>query len=91
MERRTGICVHGPNACGMRKAKDETSRHADVGNVETKEPDFPNLKKMEELNRKQHVERGIKMGLSPEEAERHAEEDAKHWSPLNVEEKPHEE
>lgn len=75
----------------MRKAKDETSRHADVGNAETKEPDFPNLTAMEAQNKEHHVERGLDAGLTREQAERHAEDDAKHWSPKNVEEKPDEE
>lgn len=75
----------------MRKAKDETSRHADVGNVETKDPDFPNLSSIEAQNREHHVERALAAGLTKEQAERHAEDDAKHWSPKNVEEKPHEE
>ncbi|HWH09315.1 MAG TPA: hypothetical protein VNX21_08950 [Candidatus Thermoplasmatota archaeon] len=74
----------------MRKAKDDTAKHADVGNVETKDPDFPNLTAMEAQNREQHVARAVEAGLSREEAERHAEDDAKHWSPRNVEEKPHE-
>ena len=75
----------------MRKAKDETSRHADVGKAERKEPDFPNLTAMERQNREHHVQRGLDAGLTREQAERHADEDAKHWSPKHIEAKVDEE
>ena len=74
----------------MRKAKDDTSRHADVGNVEKKEPDFPNISAMRAQNHEHHVERGMEAGLTREQAERHAKDDGKHWSPKHVEEAPHE-
>lgn len=75
----------------MRKAKDDTVRHADVGNLPRKEPDFPELRQAEAFNQEAHVERAIEAGLTPEQAIRHAKEDHKHWSPKDVEAKVDEE
>lgn len=75
----------------MRKAQDDTSRHADVGKLPRKEPDFPELRKAEEFDHEAHAERAIEAGLTPEQAIRHAKEDHKHWSPKNVEANPREE
>lgn len=69
---------------------DDMPIHADVGNTPTKEPTFPNLAKIRALNEEMHEARALEMGLTPEEAKRHAKEDAKHWAPGHEEASPHE-
>lgn len=56
---------------------------------ELKEPDFPNLTKIAELNHELHVERAVEAGLTVDQAIEHAKEDHKHWSPKHVEKDPH--
>lgn len=46
-----------------------------IGNVEMKEPDFPELTKMQAFDRRMHIEKSIEMGMSREEAEAHADDD----------------
>jgi hypothetical protein len=46
-------------------------------NVETKEPEFPNLSKAREFDFELHVRRGIEAGLTPEQARRHALDELK--------------
>lgn len=41
----------------------------------TAEPEFPELTKMKAQDRQLHIERAIEMGMSREEAERHADHD----------------
>ena len=43
----------------------------------TSEPDFPTLTKLRALDREEHIARAMEMGLTREEAERHADEDLK--------------
>ena len=43
--------------------------------MEKKEPDFPNLTAMQAQDRQFHIERAMEMGMSREEAERHADHD----------------
>lgn len=43
--------------------------------METKEPDFPELTRMRAFNRQQHIQKALEMGMTREEAERHADED----------------
>lgn len=71
--------------------RDDTapSRHASVGKVPMKEPDFPNLKRMEEQDLEMHAEQAIEMGMTPEEAIRHAREDHEGWTPGEYEKKTH--
>jgi len=37
--------------------------------------DLPNLTKMRDLDRQQHIQKGLEMGLTREQAERHADEE----------------
>lgn len=69
----------------MRKPADDTPRHADVGKSPKREPDFPNLTKMEEQDLEYHAEKAVEMGSTPEEAMRHAREDHDDWSPGHIE------
>lgn len=48
-----------------------------VKDTRKREPDFPNLSKMQAQDRQQHIQKSIEAGLSREEAERHADEDLK--------------
>lgn len=41
------------------------------------DPEFPNLTKMKAFDRQQHIQKAIEMGMSREEAERHADDDLK--------------
>lgn len=41
----------------------------------TAEPEFPQLTKIRAMDRQLHIERAMEMGMSREEAERHAEHD----------------
>jgi hypothetical protein len=43
--------------------------------MEKKEPTFPNLTAMQADDRKHHIERAMAMGMTREEAERHADHD----------------
>lgn len=46
-----------------------------LGNVDTKEPDFPELTRLKAFDRQMHIQKSLEMGMSREEAERHAEHD----------------
>ncbi|HVM45749.1 MAG TPA: hypothetical protein VM582_07410 [Candidatus Thermoplasmatota archaeon] len=59
----------------------------DIGHVPMSEPDFPNITAMRDFDRQQHIQRAIEAGLSREEAERHAEEHMRNWSPQHIEER----
>lgn len=51
-------------------------RKGETGDLgEKAEPEFPQLTKIRAQDRKDHIERAIAMGMSREEAERHAEHD----------------
>ncbi|GEM_PF-5830418 len=41
----------------------------------TKDPEFPELTKLRDQDRQEHVRRAMAAGMSREEAERHADED----------------
>lgn len=45
--------------------------------VPKKEPDFPELTKLRDFDRQQHIQKSIEAGMTREEAERHADEDLK--------------
>lgn len=57
----------------------------------TREPEFPTLTKIRAFDRQQHIQRSLEAGLSREEAERHADQEMKHWSPDGVEDRVDEE
>lgn len=46
-----------------------------LGNVDTKEPDFPELTRLRDFDRQMHVQKSLEAGLSREEAEAHADHD----------------
>lgn len=54
---------------------DEDVPQSRMGNVETKEPRFPELTRLKAFDRQMHIQKSIEMGMSREEAERHAEHD----------------
>jgi hypothetical protein len=66
-------------------------RHADVGNAERRAPYFDQLTRIEAHDREMHIQKGIEAGLTREQAERHADEEMKHWSPRHVEDAAREE
>ena len=55
----------------------EDAPRKEIGKVETKEPDFPELTRLKAFDRQQHIQKSIEMGMSREEAERHADHDLK--------------
>jgi hypothetical protein len=55
-------------------AEEEAARK-DIGRVETKEPEFRELTRLRAFDRQMHIQKSIEMGMSREEAERHAEHD----------------
>lgn len=69
-----------------RRSKDDTPRHADPGNAPRDEPEMRQLKRIGTLDRQAHVAQNLEAGLSREQAERHAEDDHRRWSPRDVEE-----
>ncbi|HET6404086.1 MAG TPA: hypothetical protein VFH78_05525 [Candidatus Thermoplasmatota archaeon] len=50
-------------------------KKGEFGNVATADPEFPQLTQIKAQDRQFHIERAIEMGMSREEAERHAEHD----------------
>lgn len=52
-----------------------TSRRPPQDEPETSEPEFPTLSRIRAYDRQQHIAAGLAMGLSREEAERHADEE----------------
>jgi hypothetical protein len=52
-----------------------------------KEPDFPTLRALEELDKQFHAEAAIEAGLTVDQAIRHAKEDHERWSPTDRERK----
>lgn len=58
----------------------------DIGHVDTREPELREIQRLRTFDRQQHVQKSIEAGLSREEAERHADEHAREWSPRHVEE-----
>ena len=55
--------------------RDEDVPQKTLGNVETREPEFPELTRIKAFNRQMHIQKSLEMGMSREEAERHAEHD----------------
>jgi hypothetical protein len=51
-----------------------------------REPEFRELKRLETFDRQMHIQKGLEAGLTREQAERHADEHARQWSPRHVEE-----
>lgn len=43
-----------------------------------KEPDFPELTKIQANDRQRHIERAMEMGATREEAEKHADDEVSH-------------
>ena len=56
---------------------DQDEAPKSLGNVEMKEPDFPELTRIKAFDRQMHIQKSLEMGMSREEAERHAEHDLK--------------
>lgn len=54
----------------MRGARPRVAMPEDL-----REPELPNLTKIRAMDRQQHIAKALEMGLSREEAERHADED----------------
>lgn len=51
-----------------------------LGRVPTREPDFPELTKIRAHDRQLHIQKAIEMGMTREEAERHADDElAERW------------
>lgn len=42
--------------------------------MRTREPEFPELTRMQAIDRQHHIQKCLEMGMSREEAERHADE-----------------
>lgn len=53
--------------------------------VEKSEPTLPNLTAIRAYDRQQHIQKSLEAGLSRDEAERHADDEMKHWSPRAIE------
>jgi hypothetical protein len=58
-------------------ATEEAAAPKTLGNVETKEPEFRELTRLQAFDRQMHIQKSIEMGMSREEAERHADHDLK--------------
>lgn len=56
---------------------EEKSAPKSLGNVETKEPEFRELTRRQTFDRQTHIQKSLEMGMSREEAERHADQDLK--------------
>lgn len=59
----------------MATEEDAAGDAKTLGHVETREPDFPQLTRIKAFDRQMHIQKSIEMGMSREEAERHAEHD----------------
>ena len=59
-------------------------KKGDQGHLPTAEPEFPTLTAIRDFDRQQHIQKSIEAGLSREEAERHADEHDREWSPRHV-------
>lgn len=46
--------------------------------MDTSEPTYPELAKLRAFDRQEHVTRALAMGMTRDEAERHADDDMKH-------------
>ena len=52
----------------------EKPRSDTQDSMRMREPEFPELTRMQAIDRQHHIQKGLEMGMSREEAERHAEE-----------------
>lgn len=62
-----------------------------MGRIPTDEPEFKELQKIRAFDRQQHIQKALEAGMSREEAERHADDEIRHWSPTHIEKDPREE
>lgn len=59
----------------MTRDAEPAGNEKTLGNVDTKEPEFPELTRLRAFDRQMHIQKSIEMGMSREEAERHADHD----------------
>lgn len=59
----------------MENRPSKREQQDNVGSPKMAEPELPQLTKLRDFDRQQHIQKAIEMGMSREEAERHADHD----------------
>lgn len=57
------------------------------GHLPTAEPEFPSLTALKDFDRQEHIQKSLEAGLTREQAEKHADEHEREWSPRHIEER----